>query len=250
MEGMERDALVAVETASEDWKQRYYAAGLDVSSRAGFLLGSYYTGQSLQPNLLSRGTRDQAIISGVAASVGYAWGASAHSFLRSTADRLPMSSRSPGGRVVAGMIVDAAAAAIGAATVKAVPPREHESSKRALIRLGGVGLTAAGLSGLAADSLERISRESGKSSFQAVDIEDGCIVDGEYAERAECFQLFYINIEEQGDITTGLGQAQTSRTPRRCIITAFAIDGGRHFSGADTLKLLDDRCLLYTSRCV
>lgn len=167
MEGMERDALVAVETASEDWKQRYYAAGLDVSSRAGFLLGSYYTGQSLQPNLLSRGTRDQAIISGVAASVGYAWGASAHSFLRSTADRLPMSSRSPGGRVVAGMIVDAAAAAIGAATVKAVPPREHESSKRALIRLGGVGLTAAGLSGLAADSLEPTR---GKPGFHALGI--------------------------------------------------------------------------------
>ena len=79
-------------TPEESLRQRFYSTGLDVSSRAGFLLGSYYTGLSLQPNLLSRGTRDQAIISGVAASVGYAWGVSAHSFLRSTADRLPIAS--------------------------------------------------------------------------------------------------------------------------------------------------------------
>ena len=68
-------AIVAV----DDWRQRYYATGLDVSSRSGFLLGAYYTGLSYQPNLLSRGTRDQAIVSGVAAAVGYAGGPPAHS---------------------------------------------------------------------------------------------------------------------------------------------------------------------------
>ena len=127
------------------WRQSFYSKGLDVSSRAGFLLGAYYTGLSLQPNLLSRGTRDQAIVSGVAASVGYAWGTSVHSFLRSTADRLPQASISPRHRVVSGVVVDAAAVALGAAVMKALPPREHEGSRRALIRLGGVGLTAAGL---------------------------------------------------------------------------------------------------------
>lgn len=148
------DVTVDVVAGPEDRLSRYYSTGLDVSSRAGFLLGAFYTGLSFQPNLLSRGTRDQAIVSGVAASVGYAWGSSAHSFLRSTADRLPMSSRSTAGHAASGLIVDVAAAAVGAAIMKAVPPREHESSKRALIRLGGVGLTAAGLAGVGADSLE------------------------------------------------------------------------------------------------
>ena len=153
--------------ASEDRLNRFYSTGLDVSSRAGFLLGAFYTGLSFQPNLLSRGTRDQAIISGVAASVGYAWGSSAHSFLRSTADRMPMSSRSTAGHAASGLIVDVAAAAVGAAIMKAVPPREHESSKRALIRLGGVGLTAAGLAGVGADSLEPTR---GKPGFHAAGV--------------------------------------------------------------------------------
>jgi uncharacterized membrane protein len=169
MDGVQQELEVAaaVEEISADWKQRYYSAGLDVSSRAGFLLGAYYTGRSMQPNLLSRGTRDQAIIGGVAAAVGYSWGTSAHSFLRSTADRLPMSARSSGGRVAAGIIVDAASVAIGAAVMKALPAREHEGSKRALVRLGATGLAAAGLAGLGADSLEPTR---GKPGFHAVGI--------------------------------------------------------------------------------
>ncbi len=147
--------------------QAFYSTGLDVSSRAGFLLGSFYTGMSLQPNLLSRGTRDQAIVSGVAASVGYAWGVTAHSFLRSTADRLPMASVSPARRVVSGVVVDVAAVAIGAALMKAAPPREHESGRRALLRLGGVGLSAAGVAGLGADALEPTR---GKPGFHAAGV--------------------------------------------------------------------------------
>lgn len=161
------EAAVELLAERESARSRFYSTGLDVSSRAGFLLGSFYTGLSFQPNLLSRGTRDQAIISGVAASVGYAWGSSAHSFLRSTADRLPMAERSTAGHAASGLIVDVAAAAVGAAIMKAVPPREHESSKRALIRLGGVGLTAAGLAGVGADSLEPTR---GKPGFHAAGV--------------------------------------------------------------------------------
>ena len=40
--------------SDESRRQKSYSAGLDVTSRAGFLLGSHYTGLSLQPNLLSR----------------------------------------------------------------------------------------------------------------------------------------------------------------------------------------------------
>ncbi len=151
----------------EERRRRLYSGGLDVSSRTGFLLGAFYTGLSYQPNLLSRGTRDQAIISGVAASVGYGWGATAHSFLRSTADRIPASQGSRTGRIASGMTVDAIAAAAGFAVTRAVPPREHESSKRALVRLAGVGLCAAGAAGLGADGLDSMR---GRPGFRALSV--------------------------------------------------------------------------------
>ena len=127
---------------------------LDVSARAGLLLGAYATGCSYQPNLLSRGTRDQAMISGVAAAAAFGWGTTAHSFLRSTADRLPMSRRSDTGRIVAGLAVDAVTVAVGVAVTKALPPSEHESSNRALVRLAATSAAAAGAAGLGAHGLE------------------------------------------------------------------------------------------------
>jgi uncharacterized membrane protein len=153
------DAVAFVEDGASRI-DRIRAGGLDVSSRAGFLLGAYYTGASYQPNLLSRGTRDQANISGVAAAVAYGWGVSAHSFLRSTANRLPLASRSPVGRVVAGALVDATAAAAGLAVTRVVPPLEHESNRRALIRLAE-STAAAGTAGLGADGLEALRGHPG-----------------------------------------------------------------------------------------
>jgi uncharacterized membrane protein len=131
-----------------------YVGGVDISARAGLLLGAYGTGMSYQPNLLSRGTRDQAMISGVAAATAFGWGTSAHSFLRSTADRLPIAQRSVSGRVISGLVVDVVAAAVGAAVARSVPPREHESGRRALIRLAANGVLAAGAAGAGADLLE------------------------------------------------------------------------------------------------
>jgi uncharacterized membrane protein len=127
---------------------------LDVSARAGSLLGAYCTGTSFQPNLLSRGTRDQALISGVAAATAFGWGTTSHSFLRSTADRLPLARRSETGRILAGLAVDATTAALGLAVARAVPPREHESSRRALVRLAATSSAAAGAAGLGAHGLE------------------------------------------------------------------------------------------------
>jgi uncharacterized membrane protein len=152
---------------SDERRVQIYSGGLDVSARAGFLLGAFYTGLSYQPNLLSRGTRDQAIVSGVAASVGYAWGVTAHSFLRSTADRIPASQNSRTGSIAAGMVVDAVATLGGIAVTRAVPPREHESSRRALIRLAGVGMCAAGAAGLGADGLESAR---GRPGFRALSV--------------------------------------------------------------------------------
>jgi uncharacterized membrane protein len=152
---------------NEEQRLRIYSGGLDVSARAGFLLGAFYTGLSYQPNLLSRGTRDQAIISGVAAAVGYGWGVSAHSFLRTTADRIPASQTSRTGWVASGLTVDSIAAGVGFAVTRAFPPREHEESRRAIIRLGGIGLAAAASAGLVADSLESLR---GRPGFRAVSV--------------------------------------------------------------------------------
>ena len=74
--------------------QSHWSGGrLDVSARAGALLAAHANGSSYQPNLLSRASRDQAIISGVAAVTAFGWGTVSHSFLRSIADRLPGATR-------------------------------------------------------------------------------------------------------------------------------------------------------------
>jgi len=133
---------------------RFHIAELDISARAGLLLGAYATGMSYQPNLLSRGTRDQAIITGVAAASAYGWSSTAHSFLRSTADRLPTARESLNGRVVTGALVDGGAFLTGLVISRVCPPQEHESGSHALVRLSATTTMAAAVCGLVADALE------------------------------------------------------------------------------------------------
>ena len=101
----------------------FKAGRLDVSARAGVLLGAHASGTSYQPNLLSRASRDQALIAGVAASTAYGIGTVTHSFLRSLADRLPNATSSTAGRVTSGLIVDGLATAAGLAALAALRPR-------------------------------------------------------------------------------------------------------------------------------
>ena len=126
---------------------------MDVSSRAGLLLGAVATGASFQPNLLSRATRDQSLISGVAATVGYGWGSSAHSVLAAVARRVTR--RQPGERAhpAAVVAVDAVAAVGGVLALRAMPPREQEPSHRAVARLAAQGVVAAAAAGVAGQVL-------------------------------------------------------------------------------------------------
>ena len=126
---------------------------MDVSSRAGLLLGAVATGASFQPNLLSRATRDQAIISGVAASTGYAWGSTAHSLLGGIARRFSRAQPGQPTHPVAVIAVDTAAAVGGVLALRAMPPREQEPSKRAVVRLAAQGLVAAAAAGVAGQVL-------------------------------------------------------------------------------------------------
>ena len=147
----------------------FHVGELDISARVGLLLGAYATGMSYQPNLLSRGTRDQAIITGAAAASAYGWGSTAHSFLRSTADRFPGAHESLRGRVVSGAIVDGTAFAAGLAVSRVVAPREHESMPRALVRLGATTTMAAAACGLVADGLEsQRGRRGGRAAAISV----------------------------------------------------------------------------------
>jgi uncharacterized membrane protein len=126
---------------------------LDISARAGLLLGSAAIGASYQRSLLSRGTTDQALISGVSASSWYGWGTAAHGLLHAAAGRLAGADASPPRRRAVGAALDAAVLLAGAATVRAIPAREHEPTARALVRLAAAGKAAAAAAGLGAAAL-------------------------------------------------------------------------------------------------
>ena len=130
------------------------AGRLDVSARAGVLLGSHASGTSYQPNLLTRGSRDQAIIAGVAASSAFGWGTVSHSALRSLADRLPGATGSTRARVLSGVAVDALAAVAGAWAAAALRQRSGEPVRRALLRLAASSTSASGVAGIGAELLD------------------------------------------------------------------------------------------------
>ena len=122
---------------------------LDVSARAGLLLAAYAAGSSTQPNLLTRGTIDQGLITGIATVASYGWGTSAHSFLRSVANRLPV-----GSPIMAGLVVDGVTAATAYAGYRALAYRRNEPWQRSLGRLGFQMTAAAATAGVGADVLE------------------------------------------------------------------------------------------------
>ena len=130
------------------------AGRLDVSARAGVLLGAHASGSSYQPSLLTRGSRDQAIIAGVAASTAFGWGTVSHSFLRSLADRLPGATGSTGARVFSGVAVDALAAVAGAAGAAALRQRSGEPPRRSLLRLAATSTSASAVAGIGAELLD------------------------------------------------------------------------------------------------
>jgi uncharacterized membrane protein len=127
-----------------------HSGQLDISARAGLLLGAAAIGSSYQRGLLSRGTSDQALITGVAAASAYGWGSAMHSALRSVGDRLAGSDASSGRRRATGLALDTLTALAGAAVVRALPPAEHEAPARALARLAAGGKAAAAGAGLLA----------------------------------------------------------------------------------------------------
>jgi len=100
----------------------------DSSSKIGLIVASLALGSSFQPNLLTRATRDQAIITGLSTAAGYAVGTSGGALLRSLGRHTFVGDS---------VVFELAAAGIGIATVAKLPAREHEADPRAAVRLAG-----------------------------------------------------------------------------------------------------------------
>lgn len=114
---------------------------MDHAAGTGLIGAAFAVARSYQPNLLTRASRDQAIITGVTSAGAYGVFSAGDSLLGAIASRVSRSDEpsSKARLAVAGLV---GAASIGAALT--VPWREHESSRRAIGRL--VAQTAAAVS--------------------------------------------------------------------------------------------------------
>jgi hypothetical protein len=111
--------------------------------------------------LLSRASRDQAIIAGVAPSTAFGWGTASHSFLRSLAERLPGATGSTRAQLVSGIAVDGLTALAGASAAALLRRRRDEQTVRSLLRLAAGATSASGIAGVAANVLELTARRRG-----------------------------------------------------------------------------------------
>ena len=121
---------------------------VDPDSRAGLMLAAVSVGLSYQPNLLTRKSVDQGIITGVSGLAGYTWGTSAHSTLSALGSRV-------GGR--RGQLAGDALVVLGSvAANRLLAWREHEPVWRSWARLGAGALAAAAATGMASRVIEEI----------------------------------------------------------------------------------------------
>lgn len=136
---------------------------MDHPARTGLIGAGLTLGRSFQPNLLTRGTTDQALISGVTTALAYGLFSTGDAFVDSLAARIAGGpDPGPGPRLA----VAAGIGALGLATFVGFHWKEHESRPRAMIRLGG-RMTLTGALASAASSLTS-SRSPGRRLGVAV----------------------------------------------------------------------------------
>lgn len=136
---------------------------MDHPARTGLIGAGLALGRSFQPNLLTRGTTDQAVISGVTTAFAYGLYSTGDAIVDSLAARITGDSDpGPAPRIA----VAAAIGAVGAATFAGFHWKEHEPRPRALIRLAG-RMTVTGAIASAASSLTS-SRSPGRRLGLAV----------------------------------------------------------------------------------
>lgn len=111
--------------------------GMDHPARTGLIGAGIVLGRSFQPNLLTRGTTDQAIISGASSAFAYGIFSTADAVVDSLATRISGHDDPGTGPRLA---VAAGVGALGLGAFAALRWHEHESRPRAMARL--VGRTA------------------------------------------------------------------------------------------------------------
>ena len=123
---------------------------MDHAARTGMIGAAFALGRSFQPNLLTRGSRDQAIITGTTAAGAYGVFSAGDAVLAAVAARFA----APGGRGdLARGLTALAVGAGGLAAARTLSWREHEPRGRAVGRLAGqVAVAVAGASALATAS--------------------------------------------------------------------------------------------------
>ncbi len=123
---------------------------MDYSARAGLFGSAFAVGRSYQPNLLTRGSVDQAIVTGTTAAAAYGVLSAGSSVLTAVASRVSRSESPP---VIARLLVAGAVGSAAAGASVALAWREHESSRRAVARLAAhtaLATVAANVTALAA----------------------------------------------------------------------------------------------------
>ncbi|MFM8154742.1 MAG: alpha/beta-hydrolase family protein [Actinomycetes bacterium] len=107
---------------------------MDHSAGTGVIGAAFAIARSYQPNLLTRASRDQAIITGVTSAGAYGVFSAGDSVLGAVASRISRTEEAGSG---ARLLVAGVAGAASAGVALALPWQEHESSRRAIGRLLG-----------------------------------------------------------------------------------------------------------------
>lgn len=119
---------------------------MDHSARSGLIGAAFSVGRSFQPNLLTRNTMDQSIITGASSAGAYGIYASADSLINSIASRI---SRQEHPEAASRIAVAATLGTAGAIASSVLAWREHEPRARAIGRLVGQGLAASAVASVA-----------------------------------------------------------------------------------------------------
>lgn len=128
---------------------------MDHGATTGLIGAGIALGQTFQPNLLTRGTRDQAIISGATTSSAYGIFSASDAIVTSIASRISRSEVPSNGALA---LVALGLGAVGAAGSVALAWREHETRNRAAGRLIAQGAAAVSAASLLATVSQRIDR--------------------------------------------------------------------------------------------
>ena len=97
---------------------------MDHSASTGLVGAAFAAARSYQPNLLTRASRDQAIITGVTSAAAYGIFSAGDSVLEAVASRVSRTEHPSG---AARLLVAGVVGAAGAGTAAAVRWREHEA---------------------------------------------------------------------------------------------------------------------------